>query len=149
MSHFVTLVIVPGDTPMNRIEQKVAILLEPYSEHNPRNTHVKWDWWVIGGRWDGWIYGPEREKASRDKEHGANLDDKHRTLENNCRLVSEIPLDEELYLPFAILTPEGEWTDWEEMATTNEKGSNQWHETVKAVLKKYPEHLAVAVDCHV
>jgi hypothetical protein len=34
MSHFVTLVIIPGDTPMNRIEQTVENLLEPYSEHN-------------------------------------------------------------------------------------------------------------------
>ena len=148
MSHFITLVIVPGDTPMNRIEQKVATLLEPYSEYNPRNTHVKWDWWVIGGRWDGWIFGPEQEKASRDKDHGMNLDDKHRTLKNNCRPVSEIPPNALHYIPFAILTPDGEWTDWDEISATNEKAPKAWHETVKAVLEKYLKHLAVAVDCH-
>ena len=33
MSHFIVLAIIPGDTPMNRVEQCVGDMLEPYSEH--------------------------------------------------------------------------------------------------------------------
>ena len=242
MSHFLTLVLIPGDTSMNRIERVVEDLLEPYSAHleveayedecgciglqamldvkaeiektfnveemclefnklteneqtedrwkqmlapmetkrqkllvahplvdkpNPEcsdcngtgkymsqyNPDTQWDWWVIGGRWDGWIFGPEREAVSRDKEGGFNFDNEHHTPENNCRRVSEIPIAEPHYVPFAILTPDAEWVEQEEMGmwatVSNEKDFNRWHKIAKKVLAKYPNHLAVAVDCHI
>lgn len=31
---------------------------EPISTYNPKS---KWDWYRIGGRWDGWITGDERK----------------------------------------------------------------------------------------
>ena len=241
MSHFVTLVIVPGDTPMNCIEQKVENLLEPYSEHNSvepyedecgcigfqalldvkaeiektfnldvmrfefsqlpeheqteerwkqmvapmekmrqkllvahplvdkpnpecadcngtgkfmshYNPFAKWDWWVIGGRWNEWIFGPEREKAAQEKNKGSVLG-RSQEVKDNCRPLSEIPLDDPHYIPFAIVTPDGEWTEQGEMGwwavVNNGKDFKHWHKAAKSVLEKYPEHLAVAVDCHV
>lgn len=204
MSHFVTLVIVPGDTPTDRIEQKVEDLLEPYSVHltvapyedecgcigfkaildvkneiektfnmdamrlefrklpkweqtNTRwkqivapmeqkrqellvahplyekpdpecsqckgtgrfmtryNPHAKWDWWVIGGRWNEWIFGPEREKAAQEKSKGSIMCAEAQELENNCRPLSEIPLNDSHYIPFAIVLPGGEWIEQGEM----------------------------------
>lgn len=121
------------------------------TEYNPAS---KWDWWVIGGRWDGWIYGPDRESLCRDKKDGGfNLGDQHQRLVNNCRRVSEIPVEDPHYVPFAILTPEGVWVQQGEMGwwaiVSNSMGDDQWQQTVKAVLSKYADHLAVAVDCHI
>ena len=117
------------------------------------NPDTRWDWWVIGGRWDGWIFGPEREEASRDKEGGFNFSNDHHTPENNCRPVAAIPIDDPHYVPFAILTPENEWVEQGDMGmwanVSNEKEFPQWHGIVKDVLAKYPEHLAVTVDCHI
>lgn len=242
MSHFVTLVIISGDTPLNRIEQTVEDLLEPYSVHltvapyedecgcigfkamldvkaeiektfnleamrrefnelpecdqteerwkqmvapvdkkrqelflahplhekpNPEcndckgtgkfmtryNPSAKWDYWAIGGRWSEWIFGPEREKAAQEKNKGCILCAETQELKNNCRPLSEIPLDDPHYIPFAVLTPQGEWIEQGEMGwwavVNNGKEFKEWHELAKSVLEKYPEHLAVAVDCHV
>jgi len=242
MSHFVTLVLVPPDTPKEEIPSLVDSMLEPFSEYlevepyetpcfciglqarkeveekvnakydiealrkafhslpEKKRTDKKWDkmiaprtklrkqlldthplkdkpnplckvckgsgtrishanpngktdWWVCGGRWNGYLFGPEHEEACRDKEGGFNFGDEHQKLENNCRRVSEIPIDDPYYVPFAILTPEGEWVEQGAMGwfavVSNETPDDQWHETVKAVLAKYPEHLAVAVDCHI
>ena len=107
----------------------------------------------MGGRWNGYLFGPEHEEACRDKEGGFNFGAEHQKLENNCRRVSEIPIDDPYYVPFAILTPDGEWREKGSMGwwgvIRDEASDAQWHETVKAVLAKYPEHLAVAVDCHI
>lgn len=242
MSHFLTLVLIPGNTPMNRVERFVEDMLEPYSQylevdvheeecgcvgfhalrdvqaelanifnvealrleftHLPEdeqteahwkqmiapiekkryellaahplankpapdcdecngtgiylsqcNPDTRWDWWVIGGRWDGYLFGPKQQEASCDKEGGFNFGDEHHTPENNCRPVAAIPIDDTHYVPFAILTPENEWVEQGEMGmwanVSNEKDFAQWHGIVKDVLAKYPEHLAVAVDCHI
>lgn len=242
MSHFITLVLIPPDTPKDEIPSLVDRMLEPFSEHlevepyetncfcvglqavkevealvntrydldelrktfhslpKKRRTDKKWnvliaprvklrkhlldehplkdkpnpdceycqgtgrrmsdynpdakvDWWVIGGRWDGWIFGPEREKACSDKEGGFNFGSEHQQLENNCRRVSEIPIDDPYYVPFAILSPELEWVEKGSMGwfgvVTEEASDEQWHKTVKKVLAKYPNHLAIAVDCHI
>jgi hypothetical protein len=119
-------------------------------------THInpvsKWDWWVIGGRWDGWIFGPERQEASSDNKGGYNFGNEHHRPENNCRRVDEIPIDNPFYLPFAVVTPESEWFEQGEMGmwavVVNGMSDDDWHQTVKAILAKYPNHLAVAVDCH-
>ena len=120
------------------------------TQYNPAS---KWDYWVIGGRWDGWIFGPEREKASRDGKAGFNFGNEHERPGNNCRRVSEIPIEDPYYVPFAIVTPESEWLEQGEMGywaiVTNAVGDEAWHQTVKAILSKYSEHWAVAVDAHV
>ena len=120
------------------------------TESNPEG---RWDWCVIGGRWDGWIFGPEREKASRDDKGGFNFADEHHTPENNTRLVHDIPIDEIHYCPFAVITPDGQWHHEGRMGwwgiVTDEVDPSEWHEEVKRLLAQYPNHLAVAVDCHV
>lgn len=117
------------------------------------NPDATVDWWRIGGRYDGLIWGPEREKACSDGEGGFNFGVEHQMVANNCRRVSEIPIDDPFYVPFAILTPESEWIEKGSMGwwgiITHEESDAQWHKTVKKVLAKYPEHLAVAVDCHI
>ena len=119
-----------------------------------RNPKSKWDWWVIGGaHWDGWIYGPERYEQCREKRHDEfNVSNQHESLEDNCRPVKEIPIDF-YYVPFAIITPDGEWHQQGQMGwwaiVSDSKTGNDWHEAVKKLLAQYSDHLAVTVDCHI
>lgn len=116
------------------------------------NPHGKWDWYEIGGRWDGWIHGPESEHAAHT-HHRLNPDAPRDDLRNNTRLVRDIPIAESHYVPFALLTPDGEWHQAGIMHTwaivTDAISPGVWHGQVKAILTRYPEHLAVAVDCHI
>ena len=117
------------------------------------NPNTRWDWWVIGGRWDGWIFGPERQKTSSDKKAGYNFGDEHHKPENNTRRVAEIPIDNPFYIPFAVVTPDSQWFEQGEMGmfavVIDPKSDDEWHQTVKAILSRYPDNLAVAVDCHI
>ena len=153
MSHCVCLVILPEGTTPENAEDKAADLLEPYDENGNGTRESKWDWWVVGGRWDGWIFGPEHEKASSDQQHGFNFSKKHHHVENNCRPVREIPLDDPHYVPFALLTPDGEWHEMGRLCwfaiVEKPLPEEAWLEHVREVLTKYADHLAVAIDCHV
>jgi hypothetical protein len=170
MSHYLCLVVLPEGSTMPHVEGQTSRLLAPYDENlemPPReepcwcmgirqqapnavpssttcsecdgsgvrlstsNPLAKWDWWVIGGRWDGWIFA-EREPASGDTCH---------TLESNVRPVRDIPLDEVDGMPFAVVTPDGQWHDADDVP-------DEWHRHVKDLAGHYPDHLAVAVDCH-
>jgi hypothetical protein len=117
------------------------------------NPLAKWDYWNIGGRWDGWIFGPEREQQCQDGEGGFNFGDAHHSPENNCRSTRDIPIDDPHYLPFAVVTPDGKWHEQGAMGwwaiVARPMDEHVWHDTVKALLAAHPGHLAVAVDCHV
>ena len=163
MSHFLCLVVLPEGSNMHHVEGQTSRMLAPYDENlemPPReepcwctvtpaascsecdgsgvrlstsNPLAKWDWWAIGGRWDGWIFGPEREAASGDE---------CQTLENNARPLREIPLDRVDGMPFAVITPNGQWHDAGDVVP------GEWHRHVKELAGRYLDHLAVAVDCH-
>jgi hypothetical protein len=56
MTHFTTLVVVPGEVPRDMVEQAVERQLAPFDESVTWfavGSH--WDWWVIGGRWRGML----------------------------------------------------------------------------------------------
>jgi hypothetical protein len=161
MSHFLCLVVLPEGSTMHHVEGQTSRLLAPYDENlemPPReepcwcmdvpvascsecdgsgvrlsasNPLAKWDWWVIGGRWDGWILA-EREPGPDDASH---------TPEKNVRPVRDIPLDEVDGMPFAVVTPDGHWHDADDVP-------DEWQRHVKDLTRHYPDHLAVAVDCH-
>lgn len=100
------------------------------------NPNSKWDWYMVGGRWDGWLTDTEVESET------------HETLETNSLTVTE-GLDK---IPFAILTPKGEWGERGEMGwfgcTSNEMSDEDWTAAAKAIYSMYVGHIAVAVDCH-
>lgn len=105
------------------------------------NPNSQWDWYVIGGRWHGGIKGKYRE----------DLDQYNDNVEANTVTTEE--LLETDFIPFAVLTPDGEWIEkgkmgWWGMAS-NEKDENVWSEQFHTVLKKYPGHWAVACDLHI
>jgi hypothetical protein len=107
------------------------------------NPDSFWDWWVIGGRWDGWIYGKEHQEKSSD-ENGFNFGEEHHTVKNNSRPVCEIPLGEdgEWFYPFAIITPDGD------LHTGGYHGGKEWLDEVEQIYSENPDCIAVTVDCH-
>lgn len=172
MSHYLCLVVLPEGSTMQHVEGQVRRLLAPYGENldmPPReepcwcvDAHVascsecdgsgvrlstsnplgRWDWYAIGGRWDGWIFGPERESTSGDGSGGFNFDHAHRMPENNARPVRNIPLDEVDGMPFAVVTPDMQWHGADGVAP------GDWPSRVRELAGRYPDHIAVAVDCH-
>jgi hypothetical protein len=100
-----------------------------------RNPQGTWDWWGIGGRWNGVIQG-----ATCPINSGSEDD----TLRHNICLVGELPP----HIHAAhIVTPDGrlykeKW--WPE----NDENHQQWQETFRELLDQYNDCLAVGVDCH-
>lgn len=82
MSHFTVLVITSETEIGNRSgEELVVDLLVPYSENGKWNREgSKWDWYAIGGRWEGSLgtYEPDQDMRNYSKCnqcHGTGLRD--------------------------------------------------------------------------
>ena len=90
------------------------------------NQKSKWDWFEIGGRWNG--------AATED---GRNI----------------FPLTalRQGWSAFAIVTPDGQWHEKAEMGwwgmTTNE--TKDWDKLQYEIASAFPEHIGVWVDCHI
>jgi hypothetical protein len=104
---------------------------KPISTYNPKS---KWDWYVIGGRWDGWINGRETDREA---------------IEDNRATVRQAM--ERGIIPHAIITPDGEWHErgrmswWAILTTENEN----WEAQAREILAAYPGHDLVIVDAHI
>lgn len=119
------------------------------STYNPES---KWDWWVIGGRWDGVIQG----KYRRGDDGGFNFGAEHNQLKYNmikCEdLLESLENGEDIY-PFSIVTPKGEWCEkgkmgWFGMSSGN-KNKDTWEENVKNILREFSGCIAVGCDLHI
>jgi hypothetical protein len=108
------------------------------------NADSKWDWYRVGGRWDGWITGNEQSS-----EGGFNFGAQHETLANNTASTEHVIAQDKI--PHAIITPDGEWHErgrmgwWANLLTENE----DWDSDAKAILALYPGHRVVIVDAHI
>jgi hypothetical protein len=104
---------------------------EPISTYNPES---KWDWYVIGGRWDGWITGQE---ASGETVQ-ANMATTEQAIERGI-------------IPHAIITPDGDWHErghmgwWAMLITENEN----WDTEAREILAGYPGHSLIILDAHI
>jgi hypothetical protein len=104
---------------------------EPTSTYNPDS---KWDWWVIGGRWDGWINDRESSEESIADNTASTAD----TLQRGK-------------IPHAFITPDGLWHEhgqmgwWGIMLTENDG----WESEAKAILTQYPECYVLILDAHI
>ncbi|HCX24524.1 MAG TPA: hypothetical protein DHN29_21575 [Cytophagales bacterium] len=156
-------------------------------EETTYNPKSKWDWYAIGGRWDGWL----TDQSTRMKKEGSpgdeNTEKEIGTIESlrdsfksdheedselkefnwpdydkmgqdilpNIRMVGELNLDTDdhgnHHIPFAIITPDGEWHEKGQMCwfacVSNE--NVDWDQEAVEILKKHKDHLAVAVDLHI
>jgi len=102
-----------------------------YSMYNPNS---KWDWYTIGGRWDGVLICKNGEGTNED-------------------YVSEIDWDK-TSTPFAFIDLRGEWHENGTMGwwacVTNEKDRNVWEDEFKNYIKNLEDDVIVTVvDCHI
>jgi hypothetical protein len=114
---------------------------EPISTCNPKS---KWDWYRIGGRWDGWITGNERSS-----EHGFNFGPEHETVANNIAPTERAI--ERGVIPHAIVTPDGQWHErgtmgWFAVLITE---NEDWDAQAKEILANHPGHHLLILDAHI
>ena len=106
---------------------------EPLSTYNPAG---KWDWFSIGGRWNGWLH---------------DRDPKHASITDNLATIEQVI--ERKKFSFAIITPDGVWHEQGRMgwwgAVIDGKETADWHTEAEAILRNYADHSLVLVDAHV
>jgi hypothetical protein len=111
------------------------------------NFNAKWDWWRIGGRWDGAIKGEE----AKSEDNGINFNSQHENPESNT--ASTDFLLEKQIIPFAIVTPDGEWHEEGDMGwwgmVKDKKDQSNWKEEVLQIYKSLKGHIAVGCDLHI
>lgn len=120
--------------------------------YNPKS---QWDWYRIGGRWDGTIQCREDELNT----DGFNFDDKHEEIKNN--VLSTHKLAENEVIPFAIMTPDGEWHQKGKMGwfgcSTDEMTEEEWKKESIKIYKEYSaklkgditQYVGIGLDCHI
>ncbi len=134
-------------TPEDRYREYVAGAEEFNAQGEPLSTYnpdSKWDWYRIGGRWDGCITGNEQSS-----DQGFNFGPGHETLANNIA-TTEQAIERDIVL-HAIVTPDGQWHErgqmgwWAIMITDNE----DWDAQARELLSSYPGHHVVLLDAHI
>lgn len=121
-----------------QLERRMAPFQESFGEDGEYTENSKWDWYRIGGRWDGYPIGDVRVSAT---DGGFNFDEAHESLTYNLAHVKDaLVLD---HLPFCILTTEGEWI---------EKGFSKFgprqDEDIRTILRQNSDKYLLCVDIH-
>jgi hypothetical protein len=100
------------------------------------NPDGRWDWYEIGGRWDGHIpYSRQNTARAATLAQAAYLE--------KC-------------LPYFVLTPNGEWIEHERYYFADDPrnpcceqiSEDDWLALVRDTLKRWPDHYVVCVDIH-
>lgn len=155
MSHYNLWILVPSNMvpkDLNELKTVLEPMMAPFNEGDADSTNPKWDFWRIGGRWDGVIQG-----LDRSSEDGFNFGGKSEKAKFNTMKVADLlKMDRETLFdrfPFAFLTPEGEWVERGEMGwfgvVRNEKDLDDWRCKLFVRLQSYQDCLAVSCDCHI
>lgn len=108
------------------------------------NPNSKWDWYCVGGRWNGFLVLKER------KEDGS-------IIEVNEAYFNEIDWDymkEWNRIPFCFVNKDGEWYEKGEMGwfaiTTNEMEEDTWRATFEEYISTVEDDcLVTVVDFHI
>lgn len=139
------------------------------------NPNAKWDWWVEGGRWDGWLVKKNGEKCNRclakeldfDGMRKAELEDRAKYYDEEIKKSNpffwgykQIPTkDEYVYgveipvSPYAVLH-DGKWIEKGEMGWFGIDDSHYTEEDWKKKFQEFfktldPETEITIVDCHI
>ena len=111
--------------------------------HNPDG---KFDWYEIGGRFNGCVLGKHRPRPFATSP----------SLDANLIAVSDLlrMRDFNKRLPVAVVTPHGEWIERSKFVenTTGwflrEQPLRDWQRIVRRVLRTFVDHRVVCVDSH-
>lgn len=134
------------------IKEYHAYFLDEYgnaiSTYNPKSLY---DWYVIGGRWDGRL-----TNNIQSSDRGFNWDDKHHTVENNSISVEELinkytQNPDDVYN--IIIDNEGKLhkqRDYGWFALYDETMTKEeWKKEYIQVLENSQNDFVVALDCHI
>jgi hypothetical protein len=144
MSHFMTLVLVDEaePDPVARAEGLMAAYWgsEFFDEETGcRLAHVKCDGFVVGGQYDGVIWGKEQHYNLKPGDYQRRYGLDVVRPEDNARPVSRLVPD---LLPYAVITPDGEWFERDRLS------EQAWRDEVRSLLDRNATRMAVAIDCH-
>lgn len=145
--HMFALVLVPEGT--EDVAQAVANLLQPHYKVYDDATETTvgwWDWYRIGGRWDGEVQGVDRGKECvrcQANDHACHYSNKHSQIKYNVAPVAEVG---ELKA-FTVVVPEGvrHRSTWDGNDFIEDK---DWPRTLGTILLAHRDHIAVGVDYH-
>ncbi|HEY7358119.1 MAG TPA: hypothetical protein VH590_16680 [Ktedonobacterales bacterium] len=105
------------------------------------NYQGQWDYWVIGGRWDGVIQGKSRNTKGR-----SNYGPEHEQWQYNICPVSGLHAD---VLPVVVVTPDGRWHEMEcQSLDPTDEEAERWRAILRPLLEQYHDCIAVGVDTH-
>jgi len=156
-------------------DAKVGLDVEGYYYMSTYNPKSKWDWYVVGGRWNSYISGNEEEmldqaatnaKEALMKAQGKSESeiywDKYVYVKNpafdlaksfdkyanNSNYVHSLP---EYIKPYGIITPDGEWHSkgrmgWFGMSSNEDE---EWGKKMLDLFSQYSNHVVVGVDLHI
>jgi len=130
MGHHFVPVILPLATPNNADDKLLAL----ETVMNPHEGQ-EWDWYRVGGRWDGVILGKSEDAGP------LNYGEEHEKIDNNCTvanlLIKEID-QKNTVIPHFLVTPDGQWL----------RNDNRDRNMYLSVLSEYPDCFVVGVDVH-
>jgi hypothetical protein len=116
------------------------------------NKQSQWDWYRIGGRWNGFYLPTAEDADSAPKgQYGLGV----AQAAGNYIPVKDLleKWDAERFVSFALLTPEGDWLESGSMGwwgiVSGAMSRDEWKQRFRETLEKYPNAVAVAVDCHI
>lgn len=146
-------------------EESIADHMAPHEESYNEVTQTgsgHWDWYRIGGRWDGVLF-PDKEECAACAQNSieCHYSTKHEQLKENSRPVEELLEGIESRIA-AVLTPDGKWLEgekvWEhpEFKSFKEEGykelnsrlEDEWRCNVRRILVEHNGCYATSVDIH-
>ena len=111
--------------------------------HNPDG---KWDWYEIGGRYNGRIRAIQCPRPFQPTPD----------IETNTLTTSELLRSHDFSerLPHAVVTPHSEWIERSSFVSTlsgwyvREEPRRRWQQRVRRILRTFADHRVVCVDAH-
>ena len=139
MAHFLVLVLIDAADPDPAARARLVMRRYWDESGDADNPDAKCDGFVVGGRYDGIIWGKEQHYNLKPHEFQQRYGLDVVRPEDNIRPVPELVPD---VLPYAVVTPGGHWLDREQQAEAG------WREVVRSTLARHRTCIAVAIDCH-
>jgi hypothetical protein len=120
------------------------------------NPHAKWDWFLLGGRWQGSLRllpGKSGTVGERSWTNMSKPDDPGLCDQALCGDI-DWPATRSVFTPFAVIK-DGEWYEqgdsgWFDSPTASTESDEAWSAGVDALLKGVPPETLISVfDCHI
>jgi hypothetical protein len=118
------------------------------------NPFSKWDWYQIGGRWQGTLKLKDGSIGEIGRKSLLDSDIFYDDTRCDSALVKDIDFDSmEKFSTFAVLLPNGEWYEkgkmgwWACVSDEDEEWSNNYHERFMKNVNE--EWTLTVVDCHI